>query len=654
MNNISSINLDILPFLSSCDSTRAGMAAKQLNQSLIYKDCEIPYIISNKYRNLVNSSSRSIEIAVDNGKVLIQNDEIIVYYYTTLDKIKIKHIPQYKQTSGIYTSKLRYHLNTNDKFKTGDIIYSYNDFREGVPSFGYNVMTGYFNFFGYNHEDALVVSESVANKAKSELREVIYIPIYNETVLQPLYDSELIYLPDVGDKIKNDILCVQIRPKKRINSSNQNIKTKLAFLKKIAIPDLINLSNSKIMTSYELQYTKSKIPNATVNGIKIHKLNKNINLIDPKLKEMLQKIYETYCEEYIYKTFTDIKTECGQDLAIQVAKEYLVYQNDMISSNMTNLKNAIYVLEIELVKESKSILGDKFCNRFAGKGVLSLILPDELRPITCITNIPLDLVFNTFGVFSRMNISQIIECLISKNIQNIESKILEDPNSLISELTKLNDDIIYNLNDFEYYNDTKQLIGNLKKDENLQDEFLSQVSENNLFIEAPQFKEINIKNLLKHSIAPREDILIPKETLIYLKDKLKLDLGFTINGDVKLKNIFCGPTYIMKLNKLADKIINARALGNYKKLTSQPLQGRSVESGKSQKVGSMEIESIIANGCPKALNELLTVKSDYLDMKHDFFKQIIETCQYHIPPIDESNQGGTKRTINTLIKFLED
>jgi len=644
--DVSSINLDILPFLSSCDSTRAGMAAKQLNQSLIYSNCEIPYIISNKYRNLVNASHRSIEIAKDSGKVLVQNDEIIIYYYEHLDELNIKHIPQYKQTSGYYTSKLRYHLKTNDRFHSGDIIYSYNDFRSGVPSFGYNVMTGYFNFFGFNHEDALVISESIMKKAKSELREVIYLPIFEETILQPIYNnSKLLYLPEIGQKIHEDIVCSKIN----LNNDKQSNKNKLALFKNIKLSDLINFSDNKII--YKLNYVKSKLPNAIVNNIKIHKLNKDIDLIDPQLDQILQKLYESYCESHIYDIFTQIKNECGQDLAIQIAKEHLVYQPDSLTANKKKLKDAVYILEIELIKKSESILGDKFCNRFAGKGVVSLILPDELRPITCTTNVPLDLIFNTFGVLSRMNISQIIECLISKNIYSIEKQIINNPNSMIQELTKLNENIIYNLNDSEYYEDVKKLIDDLNNNNELQDKFLDDIIKNNLFIEAPQFKEINIKQILKNSVPPREDILIKKETLQYLKDKLKLKLNISINGDIKLKNIFCGPTYIMKLNKMADKIINARALGQYKFLTRQPTLGR--RNSGSQRLGGMEQESIAANGCIKALRELLTVKSDYIDMKPDLLRQIIKTGEYHMPKIDSSN-SGTKQTISALIKFLND
>ena len=68
----------------------------------------------------------------------------------------------------------------------------------------------------------------------------------------------------------------------------------------------------------------------------------------------------------------------------------------------------------------------------------------------------------------------------------------------------------------------------------------------------------------------------------------------------------------------------------------------------------MEQEAIAANGCTKALKELLTVKSDYIDMKSDLLKQLIETCQYNIPEIDNTEKGGTKRTISTLIEFLND
>ena len=148
--SITSINLSTSPFMGSCDSTRAQMASKQMNQALTHPNCEIPYVISDEYRNLVETSDLGILIAKDNGKVYFNNNDIMIIFYYKLKDIEVKHIPLYKRTSGIFSSKLRFSLPQGTEFKKGDVVFSYDNFKNGVPSFGYNTMTGYFNFFGFN------------------------------------------------------------------------------------------------------------------------------------------------------------------------------------------------------------------------------------------------------------------------------------------------------------------------------------------------------------------------------------------------------------------------------------------------------------------------------------------------------------------------
>lgn len=146
---ITSINLSTSPFMGSCDSTRAQMASKQMNQALTHPNCEIPYVISDEYRNLVETSDLGILVAKDDGKVYFNNNDIIIVYYKKLKDIVVKQIPLYKKTTGTFSSKLRFSLPQGSEFKKGDVIFSYDNFKNGIPSFGYNVMTGYFNFFGF-------------------------------------------------------------------------------------------------------------------------------------------------------------------------------------------------------------------------------------------------------------------------------------------------------------------------------------------------------------------------------------------------------------------------------------------------------------------------------------------------------------------------
>lgn len=216
---------------------------------------------------------------------------------------------------------------------------------------------------------------------------------------------------------------------------------------------------------------------------------------------------------------------------------------------------------------------------YAGKGV-SIVLPDEFRPIALNCNNPIDCVFNSFGVYSRMNISQLLEGIVSKEVMEAEERIINNPDNSINEVKRINENIIKHFNSENYYNDINNFIQQLEQDKELQNRFNQDVKDNGFFIEAPSFSEINIKEIIRKNKSFNEDIKITKETLNYFKDKLKIDLPFTINGDVILRKKFCAPIYTMKLYKLVSEIVTARDLGKCKFITKQPLRGRVNEGGK--------------------------------------------------------------------------
>jgi len=217
---------------------------------------------------------------------------------------------------------------------------------------------------------------------------------------------------------------------------------------------------------------------------------------------------------------------------------------------------------------------------YAGKGIASDPLPDELRPIAMSCNRPIDCIFNSFGCYSRMNISQLIEGVVSKEVMLSEERMLNDPNCCISELTKINENIISNLNTTDYYTDVSNLISRMNEDPQVVKEFIKDVKTNGFFIEAPSFSVLNIKKLIKQNRSHVENIKLKKETLMYMKDKLKFELPFTINNDVVIKNKFVVPIYTFKLYKMVSEIVAARDLGKVRFITKQPLRGKSNDGGK--------------------------------------------------------------------------
>lgn len=652
---ITSVNLSAMPFIGSCDSTRTQMAAKQMAQSLTHPNCNIPYVISDEYRYLVDNNKPGIYKAPDDGTVIFKNPDLMILYFKNLDKVEVRQIPRLKKTTGTFASQLRFSLEQDNQFHKDDILYSYDCFRAGVPSFGYNVFTGYFNFFGFNHEDGLTISESFADRARCQFVETVYVPIFEYTMLQPIYheNENFKYFPEIGQKVNDNIVAVKLQPKASDSIYNaKDLKQRMMMmLKGMSISDLLNIK-SKNISQFIIDPIKTKIDDGIVTGIKVHRLRKKkeVSLVEKDLEELIEKLHNAYVDKHLIKSFGDLSEILGEQYATKIFRQHLVYKEDGSFTNRKDLTGCVYLLEIEVSAEHHSVLGDKFCNRFANKGVASLILPDELRPIALSTQNPIDLVFNPFGVFSRMNLSQLLEGMVAKNVMACDKYIRSNPEDVVNTVGWLNDSVLKYFHDDKYYNDVKTLLQQIEYDKNVRNKFIDQVVENNLFVEAPSFSEVDTRQIFKNSIPPNEDVLIKRETLMYLREKLKVDMPFPAK-DVTLKNIFCAPIYIMKLYKLVSHIISARDLGPCKYITKQPLKGRAAGGG--SRVGQMELEGILAHGCDKAFKELLTVKSDYEAGKKDLIDQLTKTGEYHFNGTS-AIEGGTKRVVSTLIKFLQD
>jgi len=206
-----------------------------------------------------------------------------------------------------------------------------------------------------------------------------------------------------------------------------------------------------------------------------------------------------------------------------------------------------------------------------------LILPDDLRPVALQSEKQIDLIFNPFSIFSRMNLGQLLEAVVGKSVMYCDEQIKAFPENTKDIINWLNESILKHI-DQKYYFKIKNEIINKLDDKTFRDNFVENINRTNLFVEAPSFIEINIKNLLKSSIDYKETILLKKDLIKYMKQKLKVETSLP-NEDIYLENILCAPIYIQKLSKLVSKTINARDFGAIKSITRQPTKGRARGGG---------------------------------------------------------------------------
>jgi len=105
-------------------------------------------------------------------------------------------------------------------------------------------------------------------------------------------------------------------------------------------------------------------------------------------------------------------------------------------------------------------------------------------------------------------------------------------------------------------------------------------------------------------------------------------------GEPFKERVTVGVIYMMKLNHLVADKMHARSTGPYSLITQQPLGGKAQHGG--QRLGEMEVWALEAYGAAHVLEEMLTIKSDDVDGRNNAFKAITRGENPPAPGVPES------------------
>jgi len=142
--------------------------------------------------------------------------------------------------------------------------------------------------------------------------------------------------------------------------------------------------------------------------------------------------------------------------------------------------------------------------------------------------------------------------------------------------------------------------------------------------------------------ASNEDIRAELHNAGYAEDG-KMVLYDGKNGMPFKERVTVGVIYMMKLNHLVADKMHARSTGPYSLITQQPLGGKAQHGG--QRLGEMEVWALEAYGAAHLLEEMLTIKSDDVDGRNNAFKAI--TRGENPPP------PGVPESFNVLVSELK-
>ncbi|MCS7200542.1 MAG: DNA-directed RNA polymerase subunit beta [Patescibacteria group bacterium] len=349
---ILSVSTSLIPFVNHNDANRAQMGTNMQKQALPLIKPDVP-LVSTGLEEKVARESGLIICADEDGVIEEVDADHIVLRVGGKSKKIVYQLKKFQRTSEFTCYNQKPIVKVGQKVKKGDVLTDGPAIREGCLSLGQTVLVGFLPWYGYNYEDAIVISEKL-------LKEDKFSSIYLEEFSVDVLDTRL--GPEI---ITNDIPGV---PEAR--------------LRNLDIDGLVMI------------------------GTHVKPMDILVGKITPKREVELTP------EEKLLKAIFGEKAEEKKDssLYLEPGKEGRVVRIRILEREKGEIVEAgvLKRIFVEIAKIRKIQVGDKLANRHGNKGVIALIAKEEDMPF-----LPdgrrLDIIFNTLGVISRMNVGQILE-----------------------------------------------------------------------------------------------------------------------------------------------------------------------------------------------------------------------------------------------------
>ena len=382
-----------IPFVNFTDSVRLEMGTSMLKQSIPLPNAERSLVDTG---NELESNVLNEKFRYPKGKVKdITEDNIVI----ELPDKDIINIPRRTAIQGandvdIYIEPK---VKKGQTIKEGDIVAGPVGLSGETYKSGINALVLFHAMFGYVDEDAVVVSESFANKMCHYSLIDITMDIKNSSAIK--------WIAPIGTKVKYHDSIMTVYKAQRLDELNRRIKDQLGGilgdLEEFTVEDSLKVPNN--------------IDEAWVSDVMIQEnLKPYIPRSVKKPDTSFSKSSEAVIQEYEKKK--------NRKIIYDKFPEYVAADTlDPVSMEGKSYK-IVYTVRIRLIKKTTLMKGSKVTNRYGGKGVISKILPDELMPIIKYQDgrmARVDVVMNPYSTISR----KIPSVLMESGLGSIAHKI---------------------------------------------------------------------------------------------------------------------------------------------------------------------------------------------------------------------------------------
>lgn len=315
----------LVPFLNHSDAYRINMFSSHFSQLVHLKTPEYPKVFTN-FENQVGEYSLSYKKADDDCEIIAKikknelNYDLIVRYKSTgvYDYIPVRYAAYITEEYGSHMDDCISDKEVGSTIKKGEFIFkapNYDD--EGNFSYGVNLKTCYHQFEGLTDEDAVVISESAANKLVSYKVEETFISVNTNDILLNIYPTEEYgyhSIPKVGEHTLGRILCAS----RRQDSSTALYTFQHDRMREISeTTDDITYSNGAMVADMDIYC-----------NIPIEQMRKRRNEFNREVVSLLEEQHRYYKElAAVLETIIPVAKE-EQLLSVMSNYEKAVYDNE--------------------------------------------------------------------------------------------------------------------------------------------------------------------------------------------------------------------------------------------------------------------------------------------------------------------------------------
>lgn len=614
--------------------SRSIMFTNHLKQLLNLLNPDYP-LVSTNYENMVGNNNTTLKKAkrdwiVDDKIVKFDDDRFSMYMLILYDKendyyhvIQKKHVENLTEKFGFkYNNDDLDKLEPGDEIQKGEVLYKSSSYDEDNNyCYGKNIPFMYL-IDNDTIEDAVKISESVANELLSTEVETVTVSLNDNDILCNIYgdDDDYKCFPDIGEAVKDKTVCC----KRRINNYQMLYDFKKSNLRKI------NYSSDVLA-----------LCDGTVTDINIF-CNKNLDDVpDNKMYSQIKSYYSNeirYYEE-LYKRTKEIvesgaKYSRDVDYTYKKSKEILDEHYKWRKSDGSVFNNI--VIQFEIVRSVKLEVGGKITGRYGNKGVVSKIVPDDEMPILE-NGQTVGIIFNVLGVPNRLNTFQLIE----QSINFVTGRVVQrlDQLETMTEKEKLLFDIVNRFNK----NQAKALKKFYKKLKQSKKElFFKQIQEYGIYIHIPPLWEDEAIFDVLRKIYDDYPWIQPYRVFIKKFGRL-----------VPMMNkMVVSQMYVMKLKQTAHKNFSCRATGSLSK------KGLPEKTDNAKENKTAYKDTPVKLGIDEDLNLMICTPPEEIVKLHMFFrnsingrKQLGKALMTEMDTIDDFKVDET--IINRNVEILQ-